>query len=85
MYKEILEKLDVLLAQQQQLLLTLLSVESNGQQPVDDWLDNTDVKQLLKISDSSLYRLRKNQMLPCKRIAGKWYYSRLTIAAIIQA
>lgn len=81
MYIEIIEKLDQLLSLQQRILARLLAAEKTDQQ--EEWLDNTDVKRMLKISDSSLYRLRKNQLLPCKRIAGKWYYSKLAIATII--
>jgi hypothetical protein len=84
MYTEILQKLEVLLVLQQKILASLLVVEKQAIPIVtDEWLDNTDVKRLLKISDSSLYRLRKQQLLPCKRIAGKWYYSRLALATII--
>lgn len=84
MYTEILKKLEMLLALQQKILMLLQSVEQKVIPVVtDEWLDNTDVKRLLKISDSSLYRLRKQQLLPCKRIAGKWYYSRLALATII--
>lgn len=44
------------------------------------WLDNTDVKQLLKISDSTLYRLRRDKQLSAKKIGGKWYYLSLDLA-----
>lgn len=84
MYNEIIEKLDQLLLLQHSLLNNFKALQQS-EASNDEWLDNTDVKRLLKISDSSLYRLRKKQLLPCKRIAGKWYYSRLAIAAIINA
>lgn len=75
MNNEILEKLDLLLSLQQHILKSLLAVESKSQPLTpEEWLDNADVKNLLKISDSSLYRLRKNKLLPAKQIAGKWYY-----------
>lgn len=72
MHAEILSKLDELLVLQHQLINICRSLSQPL--PPETWLDNTDVKNLLKISDSSLYRLRKNNLLPAKQIAGKWYY-----------
>ena len=83
MFKDIIDKLDALLSLQQHILTTLMAVEKVDPKLADEWLDNTDVKRLLKISDSSLYRLRSKGILPCKRMAGKWYYSKLAIANII--
>lgn len=81
MQTEILNKLEQLLALQ----LQLLNICSAFAQPIlsDEWLDNTDVKRLLKISDSSLYRLRKNNILAAKRVAGKWYYQMDTLRELI--
>ena len=45
----------------------------------DELLDSVDVMNLLKISYSSLYRLRKNGELKHKRIAGKYYFFRSSI------
>ncbi|RYF25073.1 MAG: DNA-binding protein [Flavobacteriales bacterium] len=81
MQTEILSKLDELLALQHQLLKLCSSLDQSL--PAAEWLDNTDVKNLLKISDSSLYRMRKSKLLPATQIAGKWYYSKLEIAKII--
>ncbi|RZK51248.1 MAG: DNA-binding protein [Pedobacter sp.] len=80
---EILSKLDELLALQHQLVKLCRSL--NQPLPPEEWLDNADVKNLLKISDSSLYRLRKNKLLPATQIAGKWYYAKLDIAKIIES
>ncbi|TKB98643.1 MerR family transcriptional regulator [Pedobacter cryophilus] len=38
------------------------------------WLDNNDIKALLKISDSTLYRLKKNRQLKVRLIGGKQFY-----------
>ena len=39
-----------------------------------DYYDNADLKQMLKISDSTLQRLRKSKTLPFIKIRGKIYY-----------
>jgi len=74
MYQELLNRLDELT----NLLVQILSKvdERNSSIPPikSQWLDSADIKQLLKISDSSLYRLKKNNLIPAKRISGKWYY-----------
>ena len=44
-----------------------------GTEP-QEWLDGTDIKQLLHISDSTLYRLVKQHQLEFKQIGGKRYY-----------
>ena len=41
-----------------------------------EWLDGTDIKQLLHISDSTLYRLVKQQKLRYMQVGGKKYYLR---------
>lgn len=81
MHAEILNKLDQLLALQYQLLSLCKSLREPL--PPEEWLDNADVKRLLKISDSSLYRLRKNNILPAKQIAGKWYYKLAVLHELI--
>ena len=40
------------------------------------YLDSADVKQLLNISDSTLYRLRKKKIIPAIRLGGKLYCPR---------
>lgn len=40
----------------------------------DLYYDSADVKQLLKISDSTLNRIRKSQSIPCVKIGKKIYY-----------
>ena len=45
----------------------------------EEWLDSADVKRMLKIGDSALYRFRNQQVVPCKRIGKKWYYSRTAL------
>lgn len=39
----------------------------------ETYLDSADVKRLLNISDSTLYRLRKTQQIPAIRMGGKIY------------
>lgn len=42
----------------------------------DMWLDNVDVMQILKISESTLARLRKSEKIPYFELGGKIYYPR---------
>jgi len=47
------------------------------QQPLptnEEWLDSAELKQRLKISDKTVYRMRKNGSVSAKRLSGKWYY-----------
>ena len=74
MQKVLFEYLATIVDLQQQLLVVLSAhtETANG----EEWLDNADVKQLLKISDRTLHRLRSTQTLRCQKIGGKWYYPR---------
>lgn len=47
-------------------------------------LDNTDVKALLKISNSTLYRIAKNGIINPVRIGGKNYYRRDEIVGLLK-
>lgn len=38
------------------------------------WLDSADIKQQFNISDSKLYRLRKNNKIPATIMGGRYYY-----------
>lgn len=81
MYVEILKHLEVLIGIQQK-MLALLATGAEGNTLVqEELLDSTDIKKLLHISSSTLYRLRKNKQLKCKLIAGKWYYYKSSILA----
>ena len=40
----------------------------------EELLDSAKVKQLLNISDSTLYRMRKRNEIPHKKIGGMYYY-----------
>ncbi|MNK46505.1 hypothetical protein D3C87_652900 [compost metagenome] len=74
MQKELFKYLDTIVALQQQLLDALLGAKPFSQD--EEWLDNADMKQLLKISDATLYRLRKSEQLLSKKIGGKWFYAK---------
>lgn len=47
-----------------------------AKQPQDDSLyyDNADLKMMLNVSDSSLYRMRKAKKIPFEKILGRIYY-----------
>lgn len=49
-------------------LLPLINLED------EELLDNSDAKRLLKICDSTLYRLRKKKLITCRLIGNKQYY-----------
>ena len=43
---------------------------------LDSWYDNADVMQILKISESTLARRRKQEKIPYTELGGKYYYPR---------
>jgi len=40
----------------------------------EQWLDNHDVKKLLNISDSTLWRYRKEKKIPYSPVGNKYLY-----------
>jgi len=55
-----------------------------GQTPLEAWLDNQDVMQLLHISPRTLQTLRSNGTLPFSRIGNKLFYRRADIQQILK-
>ena len=47
--------------------------------PMPQFWDGYEVKQFLKISESTLYRLRKNGELPYIQIGNRYYYPKEVI------
>jgi hypothetical protein len=47
---------------------------SNGDKPMQQWLDNQDVCQILNVSPRTLQTYRDNGTIPHARIAHKMYY-----------
>ena len=43
-------------------------------QKQEEWLDNADIKMRFHISDSTLYRMRKEGKIPFIKIRGKYHY-----------
>jgi len=82
MKKEIFNYLDTIVLLQQQLLDVLIGIKPAAND--EEWLDNADIKQLLKISDATLYRLRKSEQLVSKKIGGKWFYAKSAIVTGIK-
>lgn len=82
MYEDVLKCLKTIVGLQEQ-MLKLMSIGGGDMDQTEnldeELLDSTDVKRLLKISDSSLYRLRISKQIKCKRIAGKWYFYKSSI------
>jgi len=83
MQKELFKYLAAIVQLQQQ----LLDILAGNVRMIDhdDWLDNADVKVLLKISDRTLYRLRIGGQLPARKIGGKWFYPRKAVALMISS
>lgn len=77
MNKNLSQYLDAIISLQKQLLEAFLGTRETSNE--EEWVDNADVKQLLKISDATLYRLRRSGQLVSKKIGGKWYYLKSVI------
>lgn len=77
MQKELFKYLDAIVQLQQALLDALMGIKPIAGE--EEWLDNADMKQLLKISDATLYRLRKSGQVLSKKIGGKWFYAKSAI------
>jgi len=41
---------------------------------IDQWIDSLEVQKILGISRRTLYRVRAEKTLNCKRIRGRFYY-----------
>jgi len=54
-----------------------------GLNGMGEFLDNADLKVLLKIGDKSIYRLRQSGQLKGFKVAGRWYYDRKHVAALL--
>ena len=52
--------------------------------PQGEWLKSKDVKQLLKISDSTLQTLRINGTLPYSEMGGSKYYSYEDVMKVLE-
>lgn len=82
MQNETLQTQEMMVSLLRQILDALLKFAPVQAEEV--WLDNTDVKGLLKISSPTLYRLRKSNQLPAKKIGGKWYYLKSALLELIR-
>jgi len=51
--------------------------------PLTDWLDGQDVMLTLHISERTLYNYRQQGLLPYTRFAGKIYYRRSDLEALL--
>lgn len=52
----------------------LLCIKAYRPQDENIYYDNSDLKKILNVSDSSLYRMRKAGEIPFKKILGRIYY-----------
>ena len=79
---EIITKLDELIAVQRQ-ILHAIQLQAGSKPTPNEWLDSHDVKRLLKIGESTLYRMRKQGNIPCKKIGKKWYYPHTALMGLV--
>ena len=64
--------------------LKSLKPEMKSVEPTAPWLDNQEVMQMLKISESTLRRRRTEGSLTGIRIKGKYYYKLEDIQALLE-
>lgn len=79
------ERLEVLV----QILLQLQHKKPVSKSPADKslqekWLDKQEVLQVLKISERTLFNLRKNHMLPYKIVGGKLFFHIKHVEALLE-
>lgn len=74
MNQEILSRIDELLSLQKNMLAALYSLREKPSIPDLSWYDSTDIKRLLHISDSTLFRMRRSANIRSVKISGKWFY-----------
>jgi len=52
--------------------------------PLSDWLDTTDVMNLLHISSRTLQTLRTNGTLPYSKLGGKVFFKKTDILTVLE-
>lgn len=67
-----IQKMNEGLSALQELLAALL--EMNEKQTTRQLIDNTDLRNLLHVSDKTIYRMRKAKKIPFVHIGKKYYY-----------
>lgn len=66
------------------IIILNMPAEPQADQPrASNWLDNQDVMQKLKISESTLKRRRQEGIIPSTRIKGKYYYQEADIQELL--
>ena len=65
-------------------ILNILAQLLPDQTRASNWLDNQDVMQKLKISESTLKRRRLEGIIPSTRIKGKYYYLEADIQELLR-
>lgn len=76
-YQNIIERLEKILEK--------LSELHKGPKLKDDWLDNQNVSQLLKISLRTLQSYRDSKLIPFSKIRGKIYYKSSDIDLFLES
>ena len=57
------------------MLIQEISESVKKERPTETgYYDNADMKRIFHLSDSTLYRLRKENLIPYKKLGGKFYY-----------
>lgn len=55
----------------------------NSKKLCDNWFDNQDVMELLKISPRTLQNMRDTKVLPYSKVGGKIYYKASDVEKIL--
>jgi hypothetical protein len=83
--------LEQILQAQQEILMVLKDISAHlmktnalDASDHDELLDNSDAKQMLKVTDSTLYRWRKQHLIEARRIGKKDYYLKSDLERILK-
>jgi predicted DNA-binding transcriptional regulator AlpA len=57
-----------------EVILAKLQEQSQNAPTKNRWINGTEVLLMLRISDSTLKRMRKNKQIPCEKIGKSYYY-----------
>lgn len=78
---EVLEEIKALL---KQIITVMLPYENDDKiEPFPKLMDNTDLRQLLKVADTKFYLLKK--LFTCYKVLGKDYYFESEVYAVIRS
>jgi hypothetical protein len=84
MLVQILQLLQEILTILKEISTHLIKFNGADTTSCDELLDNSDVKRMLKVTDSTLYRWRKQELIVARRIGKKDYYQRVDLERLLK-